>query len=39
MTQGKNLYTGPVDIDAFVAYLKANAPLTPATPNRITRLN
>lgn len=39
MTQGKNLYTGPVDVDAFVAYLKANPSLTPATPNRITRLH
>ncbi len=39
MTQGKNLYTGPVDIDAFVAYLKANSPLTPAAPSRITRLD
>ncbi|MFI4979030.1 MAG: bifunctional metallophosphatase/5'-nucleotidase [Nevskiales bacterium] len=39
MTQGKNLYTGPVDVDAFVAYIKANSPLTPAAPNRVTRLN
>ena len=39
MSQGQNLYTGPVDIDAFVAYIKANAPLTPAAPSRITRLH
>ncbi len=39
MTQAQNLYTGPLDIDAFVAYLKANSPLTPAAPSRITRLH
>ena len=39
MTQGKNLYTGPVDVDAFTAYIKAHSPLTPAAPNRITRLH
>jgi 5'-nucleotidase len=38
-TAGTNLYTGPVDVDAFTAYLKANSPLTPAAPSRITRLN
>jgi 5'-nucleotidase len=39
MTQGQNLYTGPVDVDAFTAYIKANSPLTPAAPSRITRLH
>lgn len=39
LTQGKNLYTGPVDIDAFVAYLGKNTPLSPAAPSRIKRLN
>jgi 5'-nucleotidase len=39
MTQGKNLYTGPVDVDAFTAYIKANSPLSPAAPGRITRLH
>jgi len=38
-TAGANLYTGGVDVDAFTAYLKANSPLTPAAPSRITRLN
>nr|AYM53225.1 5'-nucleotidase domain protein [Cystobacter sp.] len=35
-TQGQDLRTGPIDIDAFAAYLEAHNPLTPPTDKRIT---
>jgi 5'-nucleotidase len=36
-TQGADdLWSGPLDIDAFVAYLGANSPITPPAANRIT---
>ncbi len=30
---------GPADVDAFVTYIKAHSPATPAPTNRITRLD
>ncbi|MFG1877953.1 bifunctional metallophosphatase/5'-nucleotidase [Sphaerisporangium sp. NPDC049003] len=33
---GTNLWSGPLDIDAFVAYLGAHSPIAPPTVNRIT---
>ncbi|ETK33022.1 bifunctional metallophosphatase/5'-nucleotidase [Microbispora sp. ATCC PTA-5024] len=35
-TQGTNLWSGPLDIDAFVAYLGAHSPIAPPAANRIT---
>ncbi|WP_233510920.1 bifunctional metallophosphatase/5'-nucleotidase [Actinomadura craniellae] len=35
-TQGTNLWSGPLDIDAFVDYLGANSPIAPPATNRIT---
>lgn len=39
LRQGTNVRTGMMDIDAFEAYVKANANLAPASAQRITRLN
>ncbi|WP_460369609.1 bifunctional metallophosphatase/5'-nucleotidase [Actinocorallia lasiicapitis] len=35
-TQGTNLWSGPIDLDAFTAYLGANSPVSPPALNRIT---
>ncbi|MGA4994941.1 bifunctional metallophosphatase/5'-nucleotidase [Nonomuraea bangladeshensis] len=35
-TEGTDLWSGPLDIDAFVDYLGANSPITPPATNRIT---
>ncbi|MET8988043.1 bifunctional metallophosphatase/5'-nucleotidase [Nonomuraea wenchangensis] len=35
-TEGTDLWSGPLDIDAFVAYLGANSPVAPPATNRIT---
>ncbi|MEZ0073044.1 bifunctional UDP-sugar hydrolase/5'-nucleotidase [Planotetraspora sp. GP83] len=35
-TQGTNLWSGPLDIDAFVAYFGAHSPIAPPVANRIT---
>ncbi|HWJ08873.1 MAG TPA: bifunctional metallophosphatase/5'-nucleotidase [Nocardioides sp.] len=37
-TQGTDMVSGPLDIDAFVAYLGANSPVAPPATTRITRL-
>nr|WP_062337998.1 bifunctional metallophosphatase/5'-nucleotidase [Herbidospora sakaeratensis] len=37
-TQGDDLWSGPLDIDAFEAYLTANSPVAPPVPNHITVL-
>lgn len=34
--QGTNIVGGPVDLDAFVAYLQAHPNLSPPPPNRVT---
>lgn len=39
LKNGKNRLGGSVDVEAFNNYLKAAAPVTPATEKRITRLN
>ena len=36
LTQGTNLTGGPIDLDAFTAYLTANSPVAPPATNRIT---
>jgi 5'-nucleotidase len=36
--EGTNQLGGEVDLDAFTAYLEANAPVNPGPQNRITRL-
>ncbi len=38
LTQGKNFLTGPIDVDAFEAYLRANNPLAPPALGRVTLL-
>ncbi|ROO91096.1 5'-nucleotidase [Actinocorallia herbida] len=35
-TQGTNLWSGPLDLDAFTAYLTANSPVAPPATGRIT---
>jgi 5'-nucleotidase len=35
-TQGTGLWSGPLDIDAFVAYVGANSPVSPPATDRIT---
>ncbi|SDL35737.1 5'-nucleotidase [Nonomuraea maritima] len=35
-TEGTDLWSGPLDIDAFVDHLGQNNPITPPTTNRIT---
>ncbi|MGW0485485.1 bifunctional metallophosphatase/5'-nucleotidase [Nonomuraea sp. NPDC003214] len=35
-TEGADLWSGPLDIDAFVAYLGQNNPIAPPATNRIT---
>ncbi|MEU6794800.1 bifunctional metallophosphatase/5'-nucleotidase [Nonomuraea wenchangensis] len=35
-TEGTDLWSGPLDIDAFVDYLGANSPIAPPATNRIT---
>ncbi|MET0693919.1 MAG: bifunctional UDP-sugar hydrolase/5'-nucleotidase [Propionibacteriaceae bacterium] len=35
-TQGTDLVNGPIDLDAFTAYLTANPNLSPPAPDRIT---
>jgi 5'-nucleotidase len=35
--EGTDVTGGPQDLDAFEAYIVASTPLTPPTPNRITR--
>ncbi|MDX6738183.1 bifunctional UDP-sugar hydrolase/5'-nucleotidase [Actinocorallia sp. A-T 12471] len=35
-TQGTNLWSGPLDLDAFTAYLTANSPVAPPATDRIT---
>ncbi|MBB5138841.1 5'-nucleotidase [Thermocatellispora tengchongensis] len=35
-TQGTDLWSGPLDIDAFVAYFGAHSPVAPPATNRIT---
>jgi 5'-nucleotidase len=35
-TQGTDLWSGPLDIDAFVDYLGQNSPIAPPETNRIT---
>ncbi|WP_066368701.1 bifunctional metallophosphatase/5'-nucleotidase [Herbidospora mongoliensis] len=37
-TQGTGLWSGPLDIDAFEAYLTANSPVAPPVANHITVL-
>ncbi|WP_224366614.1 bifunctional metallophosphatase/5'-nucleotidase [Hyalangium versicolor] len=37
-TQGTDVLTGPIDLDAVDAYLRTNNPLTPPTTGRITRV-
>ncbi|WP_061295305.1 bifunctional metallophosphatase/5'-nucleotidase [Herbidospora cretacea] len=37
-TQGDDLWSGPLDIDAFEAYLTANSPVAPPVANHITVL-
>ena len=39
LRQGTERRTGPMDIDAFEAYVKARPPLVPGTLDRIVRLN
>ncbi|MFG1877470.1 bifunctional metallophosphatase/5'-nucleotidase [Sphaerisporangium sp. NPDC049003] len=34
--EGTNLWSGPLDIDAFVAYLGAHSPIAPPAVNRVT---
>ena len=34
-TQGTDLWSGPLDLDAFTAYLTANSPVAPPALNRI----
>ena len=36
LTQGTNLTGGPIDLDAFTAYLTANSPVSPPATDRIT---
>jgi 5'-nucleotidase len=36
LTQGTNVTGGPIDLDAFTAYLTANSPVSPPATNRIT---
>ncbi len=36
LTGGTNAVTGPIDLDAFTAYLGANSPVAPPATNRIT---
>ncbi len=38
LTAGTNLFTGGVDLDAFVNYITANSPVAPGPMNRITML-
>ncbi len=35
-TQGTGLWSGPIDLDAFTAYLTANSPVAPPATDRIT---
>jgi 5'-nucleotidase len=35
-TQGTDLWSGPIDLDAFTAYLTAHSPISPPPLNRIT---
>jgi 5'-nucleotidase len=35
--EGTNVIGGDIDLDAFVAYLTAKAPVAPGPRNRITR--
>ncbi|WP_346742671.1 bifunctional metallophosphatase/5'-nucleotidase [Spongiactinospora sp. TRM90649] len=35
-TQGTDVWSGPLDIDALVAYFGARSPVAPPAPNRIT---
>jgi 5'-nucleotidase len=37
--QGTGPVGGAVDLDAFVAYLRAHSPIAPPARDRITRLN
>jgi 5'-nucleotidase len=39
LKEGKGPLTGSYDADALEAYFKANSPLSPGKPDRITRLN
>jgi 5'-nucleotidase len=36
LTQGTNVTGGPIDLDAFTAYLTANSPVSPPATDRIT---
>jgi 5'-nucleotidase len=36
LTAGTNLLTGEIDLDAFIAYIKAHSPVAPGPQNRIT---
>jgi 5'-nucleotidase len=36
LTAGTNLFTGGVDLDAFIAYIKGHSPVAPGPQNRIT---
>lgn len=36
LTQGTNVTGGPIDLDAFTAYLTAHSPVAPPATNRIT---
>lgn len=36
LTQGTNVTGGPIDLDAFTAYLTANSPVAPPATDRIT---
>ena len=36
LTQGTNVTGGPIDLDAFAAYLTANSPVSPPPTDRIT---
>jgi 5'-nucleotidase len=39
LKQGRDPRTGLMDVDAFEQYLAGNPPITPGTPQRITRVN
>jgi 5'-nucleotidase len=39
LTAGANTVTGPIDLDAFTAYLSANSPVAVPTDDRIVAIN
>ena len=36
LTEGTDLWSGPIDLDAFTAYLGAHSPVPPPPLNRIS---